>query len=99
MKRVAIITNIPAPYRVAFFDYLQKEYKEYEFIVVYSSKNEDNRSWQIEGESLKTSIFLESRTLKVTNGVDPKYIHIPWGVGKVLGKISPDIVRNVKLNQ
>ena len=29
MKRVAIITNIPAPYRVDFFDFLQKNYKDY----------------------------------------------------------------------
>ena len=98
MKRVAIITNIPAPYRVAFFDYLQKEYKEYEFTVIYSSKNEDNRSWQIEGESLKTSIFLESKTFKVTNGFDPKYIHIPWGVGKVMDRISPDVVVGSEYN-
>ena len=36
MKRVAIITNIPAPYRVDFFDYLQKNYSEYEFTIVYT---------------------------------------------------------------
>lgn len=98
MKCVAIITNIPAPYRVDFFDYLQKEYTDYEFVVVYSSKNEDNRSWQIQGESLKTSVFLESKTIKITNGFDPKYIHIPWGVGKVLEKISPDVVVGSEYN-
>ena len=98
MKRVAIITNIPAPYRVAFFDFLQKEYKEYEFTVIYSSKNEDNRSWKIEGESLKNSIFLESKTFKITNGFDPKYIHVPWGVGNVLDRINPDIVIGSEYN-
>ena len=98
MKRVVIITNIPAPYRVDFFDYLQKEYKDYEFTIIYSSKNEDNRSWQIQGESLKTSVFLESKTIKITNGFDPKYIHIPWGVGKVLDKIAPDVVVGSEYN-
>ena len=98
MKRVAIITNIPAPYRVAFFDFLQKEYKEYEFTVIYSSKNEDNRSWEIEEESLKNSIFLESKTFKITNGFDPKYIHVPRGVGKVLDRINPDIVIGSEYN-
>lgn len=98
MKHVAIITNIPAPYRLAFFDYLQKAHKEYRFTVIYSSKNEDNRSWQIEGESLKNSIFLESKTIKITNGFDPKYIHIPWGVGKVLDSLSPDVVVGSEYN-
>lgn len=98
MKHVAIITNIPAPYRVAFFDYLQKEYTDYKFSIIYSSKSEDNRSWKIEGDSLKTSIFLESKTLKITNGFDPKYIHIPWGVGKVLKKLAPDVVVGSEYN-
>ena len=31
MKRVVVITNIPAPYRVDFFDYLRKHYTDYEF--------------------------------------------------------------------
>ena len=66
MKRVAIITNIPAPYRVDFFDYLQKNYRDYEFTVIYSSKNEDNRSWEIDQEKMKNSIFLESKTIKTT---------------------------------
>ena len=92
MKRVAIITNIPAPYRVDFFDYLKNNYKEYEFIVIYSSANEDNRSWEMEKEKLESSIFLESKTIKIKNNFDPKYIHIPWGVGKVLKKIAPDVV-------
>lgn len=92
MKRVAIITNIPAPYRVAFFDYLNKEFKNYDITIIYSSKNEDNRSWDTEGESLKKSVFLNSKTIKIRNGFDPKYIHLPWGVGKTLKKIAPDVV-------
>ena len=39
MKHVAIITNIPAPYRVDFFDYLEKNYMDYRFTIIYSSKN------------------------------------------------------------
>ena len=65
MKRVAIITNIPAPYRVDFFDYLQKNYGEYEFTIIYSSRNEDNRSWDVDQEKMKNSVFLESKTLKI----------------------------------
>ncbi len=92
MKRVAIITNIPAPYRVDFFDYLQKEYKEYRFTVIYSSKNEDNRKWKIDETKLKESVFLNSKTIKIKKRYDTKYIHIPIGVGKTLRAIEPDVV-------
>ena len=35
-KRLAIITNIPAPYRVDFFHYLQQHEKEYEIHIIYA---------------------------------------------------------------
>lgn len=98
MKRVAIITNIPAPYRVDFFDYLQKNYPEYEFTVIYSSKNEDNRKWEIEEEKLKNSVFLASRTIKLKKRYDTKYIHLPTGVAKTLAGIRPDVVVGSEYN-
>ena len=98
MKRVAIITNIPAPYRVDFFDYLQKNYDGYEFTIIYSSRNEDNRSWDIEKEKMKNSVFLESKTLKIKKRYDNYYLHIPVGVCKVLNKIKPDVVVGSEYN-
>lgn len=92
MKHVAIITNIPAPYRVDFFDYLQKNYKDYRFTIVYSSRNEDNRSWEIDESKLNNSVFLSSQTIKIKKRFDTKYIHIPWGVAETLKKINPDVV-------
>ena len=87
-KRIVIITNIPAPYRVDFFDYLQKNYLEYKFTIVYSSHNEDNRSWEIEQEKMQNSIFLKSKTIKIKKKLDVRYVHIPWGVGKLLKELS-----------
>ena len=98
MKRVAIITNIPAPYRVDFFDYLKKHYTDYQFTIIYSSKNEDNRKWDIEQEKMENSVFLESKTIKIKKRYDNYYLHIPGGVSKVLDKIKPDVVVGSEYN-
>ena len=98
MKRVAIITNIPAPYRVDFFDYLKKHYTDYQFTIIYSSKNEDNRKWDIEQEKMENSVFLESKTVKIKKRYDNYYLHIPVGVSKVLDKIKPDVVVGSEYN-
>ena len=97
-KRIVIITNIPAPYRVDFFDYLQKHYQEYKFTIVYSSHNEDNRSWEIEQEKMQNSIFLESKTIKIKKKMDMRYVHIPWGVGKLLKELDQDVVVGSEYN-
>lgn len=97
-KHIVIITNIPAPYRVDFFDYLQKNYLEYKFTIVYSSHNEDNRNWEIEQEKMKNSIFLESKTIKIKKKMDMRYVHIPWGVGRALKELSPDVVVGSEYN-
>lgn len=98
MKRVAIITNIPAPYRVDFFDHLQRNYPEYEFTVIYSSKNEDNRKWKIDEEKLKKSVFLRSKTIKIKRRYDTKYIHLTASVVKTLKQLKPDVVIGSEYN-
>lgn len=97
-KHVVIITNIPAPYRVDFFQYLKEHAKDYRFTILYSSRREDNRSWKIEEKKLENSLFLESKTLKIQKRFDTKYIHIPWGVEKTLNNLSPDVVIGSEYN-
>lgn len=97
-KKVAIVTNIPAPYRVALFSYLQENVTEYIFDIVYTSANEDNRSWKIDYEGMKNSYFLESNVIKLRKKYDYKYIHIPSDIKNVLYKINPDIVIAVEYN-
>lgn len=92
MKRVAIITNIPAPYRIDFFYYLQENNKEFDFIIIYSSTKEDNREWSIDNNKIINSKFLKSLTLKIKKKEDNKYIHIPYDTIKVLNEINPDVV-------
>lgn len=98
MKKLIIITNIPSPYRVDFFYYLQQNVEDYEIHIVYASRNEDNRSWNIEGDKLQNSHFLDSWTLKIPYRYDTKYIHISKGVGAVLKKLKPDVVVGSEYN-
>ena len=97
-KHIVIISNIPAPYRVDFFDYLRKNYTDYRFTILYSSKNEDNRSWEIDTEKMQNSIFLESKTIKIKKKLDIRYVHIPWGVEKTLKELAPDVVVGSEYN-
>ena len=97
-KRLAVITNIPSPYRVDFFHYLQQHEKEYEIHIIYASENEDNRSWEIDREKMKNSHFLGSWTLKIPRRYDTKYIHISRGVGTLLKRLQPDVVVGSEYN-
>ena len=45
MIRAVFITNIPSPYRVDFFAFLQKNYPEYEFHIIFSGAGMENRKW------------------------------------------------------
>lgn len=98
MKKLAVITNIPSPYRVDFFYYLQEHVKDYEIHIIYASRNEDNRSWEIEENKIQRSHFLDSWTLKIPRRYDTKYIHISRGVGALLKKLRPDAVVGSEYN-
>lgn len=98
MKRVVIITNIPSPYRVDLFDYLQRHTGEYEIHILYASRNEGNRSWEIEKEKMQNSHFLDSYTIRIPYRFDTKYIHISRGVAKVLRELQPTIVVGSEYN-
>lgn len=97
-KKLIIITNIPSPYRVDFFYYLQQKVEDYEIHIVYASRNEDNRAWEIDEHKLQNSHFLDSWTLKIPRRYDTKYIHISKGVGRLLKKLQPDVVVGSEYN-
>ena len=92
MQEVVIITNIPAPYRVDLFHYIQKISSNYHFTIIYTSDNEDNRKWTVDYKKINDSIFLQAKILKIKKRYDYKYIHFPSNLGKELSKINPDIV-------
>lgn len=90
--KIVIISNIPAPYRVAFFEYIAKHLQQYEITILYSARQQQNREWSIEGEKLQNSVFLKSKTIRIKRRYDDKYIQIPYNLTTELNKIVPDIV-------
>ena len=86
---IALITNIPAPYRVPVFDivasYLSKH--NINFIVYYLAKIEPNRKWKL--PPLKHNyVFLNSKSLSLNN----RTIHFGFILLYYLQKLSPDII-------
>lgn len=98
MKRAVFITNIPSPYRVDFFVYLQKNFPEYEFHVIFSRAGMENRQWSVELEGLEHTTFLKSRTIIIRKRFDDRYIFLPVGVEKALNEIKPDMVFAMEYN-
>lgn len=92
MNRIAIITNIPSPYRVDLFYYLQKKYTDYEIYVIYTARNEDNRNWCITNDKIINSFFLSSKIIKYKGAEDVRYVHLPGNVCGKLSDLAPDIV-------
>lgn len=92
MSKIVFITNIPAPYRVDLFYYLQTQVKEHSFHVIYTSAGEDNRSWTVQEEKMQNTWILNTRVVKLRGKLDTRYIHLPGNVGGVLNKLAPDVV-------
>lgn len=98
MTIIALITNIPSPYRVDLFYYMQTHLNDYEIHVIYASENEDNRTWDIDNNKLINSHVLNSKTIKIRGKEDTRYIHIPSNIIKELNSIFPDVVISWEYN-
>lgn len=86
MDRVVIVTNIPSPYRVDLFYYMQKYIREYEFHIIYTSIREDNRNWAFQKEKMINSHIMKSKVLKLKGKWDYRYLHIPGNIASLLKK-------------
>lgn len=102
MKHVLIISNIPSPYRTAFFAFLQNASAEYRFSVLYTATSEADRVWKTDNEKLKDTYFLKSKILRVKGGeiggTAERYIHLPANLPKMLSRLNPDIVIGSEYN-
>lgn len=98
MIKAVFITNIPSPYRVDFFAYLQKHYPEYEFHIIFSGAGMENRKWSVELAELSHYHFLKSKTLIIRKRFDDRYVFLPVGVEKLLAEIKPDLVFAMEYN-
>lgn len=99
MRNVVIITNAPAPYRVAFFDYIQKQKSNYHFHIIYISKNQEiGRNWEVTEEELGSHTYLECRVITIRKAYDDKRIVLSVGIDKKLKELNPDIVICMEYN-
>ena len=92
MKKVCIITNVPSPYRVDFFHYLQTQVTDYHWTILYTAKRLSSREWSIDEEKLGDSIFLQSKVLTKKTYADTFHKVIPSGLTKALQELNPDVV-------
>lgn len=98
MIKAVFITNIPSPYRVDFFAFLQKNYPQYEFHIIFSGAGMENRKWSVELETLANYTFLKSKTIIIRKRFDDRYVFLPVGVEKALAEIMPDVVFAMEYN-
>lgn len=99
MKNVVIITNAPAPYRVAFFKYIQEKESDYRFHIVYISQNEEiGRQWHVSEDELGNHSFLECKVITIKRRYDDKRIVLSVGIAKRLEELQPDIVICMEYN-
>lgn len=85
--RVALVHKMPTPYRVPVFD-LVADTPGIDLTVVYSSRREPNRKWDV-AVGRARSVFLKERILDFGEN---KYVHVNWGVGRALSRIRPHVV-------
>ena len=91
-KKVVIITNIPAPYRVALYKVLQERQKEFEWHIVYSAAGNDERDWDANIDGLENVHFLSSKRLGYERHAERQYYTLSKGIGKLLKQTGPDAI-------
>lgn len=97
MKKVLLIHNIINPTRTQFFNELNEALKERwcGFKVLFNSKTESNREWNMDEEIKKQKFeykILESKQIHLKMWTDNYYFHINKWLSKVLDKEDSDII-------
>lgn len=88
--KIILYTNIMTPYRKYFYDLFYDECKKNgdEFLVLVMAANEKNRTWYYKDFKAPYTRLLRGKT--VSHG--ETYIHINFGLSRILRMLSPDIV-------
>lgn len=90
--RVAMVTNIPAPYRLPIYALLAQE-SDLDFRAVYCSGREPDREWNL-GQASFAHTFLKDSFVRYRG----RYIHFNHDAWSVLGSFKPDIVVTTGFN-
>ena len=97
-KKIAIITNVPSPYRVDFFYYLQTHYEDYEFSIIYYCNDNMSRQWKADEDRILNSYYVPSKTIRIKKRFDDHFISFPVCVGRLLTKLAPEAVVAMEYN-
>lgn len=86
--RIALITNIPTPYRVPLFNQLKKSLSGHELLVIFGDKTYKRRNFQVGDDFQFEHIYLSSKKLQVGN--KEKTLFLYSGLNKALKAFQPD---------
>lgn len=92
MIRLAVVTNIPAPYRVSVFNIIAS-LPGVTLRVLYASRSEPDRQWELP-DLEHDHVFLTGHILKIKG----KFIHFSSGVSRELKRFEPDVVLTTGFN-
>jgi len=92
--KVALVINIPAPYRIPVFEKLAQKLGQ-DFLVIFAARAEPNRSWNI-GELHFNHLFLNENIKEKKDGFN--YVHNNFDVIKHLKVFKPDVVITTGFN-
>ncbi len=90
--RVAMVTNIPAPYRIPVLERLASQ-PGCELQVVYCSGIEPDRAWRL-AQGAYQATYLQQRFVTIRG----RYVHINPDVWSALRKAAPDVVITTGFN-
>jgi glycosyltransferase involved in cell wall biosynthesis len=91
-QRVALVTNIPTPYRIPVYGRLAR-LPGCDLRVVYCSGSEPDRAWRVEKESYRTT-YLKPRFLSFGG----RFVHINLDVWTALRDIQPEVIITTGFN-
>ncbi len=90
--KVAMVTNIPAPYRIQVYEYLVM-HRDLDFCVFYCSGREPDREWDLRDSSVKQAFFKEK--FFTYRG---KFVHCNPDVWSALAVFQPDVIITTGFN-
>src|SRR5208283_5720054 len=97
--RVALLTNIPAPYRLAFFQQLSARC---DLKVFFDSRSEPNRNWNVPEDlgfphTYMTGFVIPLMRRRRDGGPrDERYLQIRFGIVAELWRFRPEVVVSIE---
>ena len=92
ITKVAMVTNIPAPYRIPVYEILAKN-KEIDFCVFFCSGREPDRVWDLQQASYK-QVYFEERFFSYSG----KFVHCNPDAWTRLRDFQPDVIVTTGFN-